>query len=161
MSQLVLLNQDGTNAKKLNLVSLPDNYVIPENQTLSWRTVLEVSSKFDFNPMRDFREPMEAFFYLGSAWGQITCHRITDVEYTTGKFRFPNRYNVRRLTVTVQGNSVEDFIILRDKVMQILSSHSRYEVRNDFNPPPSLLEKLIKKIKRIFTFSNPKPATAN
>jgi len=160
MSQLVLLNQDGTLVKKLSLVSLPDNYVIPKNQILSWRTVIEKSSKRDFNSLRDFREPLESFFYLGSAWGQITCQKVIDVEYTSGIFQLADRYNVRILTVTVQGNSVEDFIILRDKMMQILNSHSRYEVRNDFNPPPSLLERMIKKVKSIFTFSNPKTATA-
>lgn len=71
MSSLVLLDQNGVIVRKLKLVSLPDDFIIPEGMIVSWR--IEVT-RFSRDPVAEMRrghtkEPIEAFFYLGNAWG--------------------------------------------------------------------------------------------
>ncbi|MDD5566908.1 MAG: hypothetical protein PHH01_01815 [Patescibacteria group bacterium] len=134
MSTFVLLNRDGTLARKLALVSLPPDYEIPEGKILSWRTVLQKSSR---DPLINFdmrnREPLEAFFYLGSAWAQVTRAGWTDCETDSDHRMW---FGVHTLTITVQAKSTADLVTLRDQILEIIRTCVRYEVSNDLNPKP-------------------------
>ena len=144
MSSLVLLNNEGVVARKLQLVSLPDDYVVPEGMTVSWKMDMQVSSR---DPLASFRrsEPVEAYFYLGSARGQICRGEVKQYERDD---RFgPMRYGSRALTITVQGTSAKDVMELRDRIMHLIRSGVCWEVSNDLNPKPKrgLLQRLMGK----------------
>lgn len=131
MSSLVLMHRDGTLAHKLQLISLPDDYIVPEGMIVSWRTVLHLSYRTVagiFSP----QEPTEAFFYLGNAQGQICRDRFQESERVDHQLMFGSR----NLTVTVQGTSAKDVMRMRDHIMQLIHSGTRWNVRNDLNPRP-------------------------
>lgn len=143
MSGLVLLDRDGVVARKLQLVSLPSDYVIPEGMMVSWRIELRVSSIDPQAPL----EPVEAYFYLGSAWGQICRSEIKqdDEQNRSG----PTRYNPRTLTITVQGTSAKDVMKLRERILHLINSGARWEASNNLNlnpkPKKSFLQKIMGK----------------
>lgn len=149
MSSIVLLNRDGVVAKKLALVSLPDDYVIPDGMTVSWRTELHVFSRSALASLGSPREPVEAFFYLGKTQGQVCRDGFKPYEpkdnCLTGLC-----YDSRILTITVQGTSAKDVMELRDRIMHLINSHATWEVSNDLNPKPKIgfLQRLKKMVKR-------------
>lgn len=146
MSSLVLLNREGVVARKLQLVSLPGDYVIPEGTTVSWRTDLNASSRDPLAGLFGPKEPVEAYFYLGNAQGQVCRNGFKEYERDD---RFgPMRYGSRVLTVTVQGTSAKDVMELRDRIMHFIHSGVRWNVSNDLNPKPKtgLLHRLKKMV---------------
>ncbi len=133
MSSLVLLNSEGVVARKLQLVSLLDDYVVPEGMTISWRIDVQASSR---DPLASFRrsEPVEAYFYLGSARGQVCRGEVKRYERDD---RFGSmRYGSRTLTITVQGTLAKDVMELRDRIIHLVNSGVGWEVSNDLNPRP-------------------------
>ena len=143
MSNLVLLNSEGVVARKLQLVSLPDDYIVPEGMTVSWKMDIHASSR---DPLASFgrQEPVEAYFYLGSARGQVCRGEVKPYEMDN---RFgPMRYGFRTLTITVQGTSAKEVMELRDRIMHLINSGSRWEVSNDLNPKPTGVLRRLKKI---------------
>jgi hypothetical protein len=96
MSTLALLNKDGTFRKKLKFTTLPPDYVVPENAVVSWRMEILASS---MDCIAEFRtkEPLEANFYFGSAWGQIEKIRLPDDRKSL------HGYNRRAFIITIQG----------------------------------------------------------
>ena len=132
MSSLVLLNCEGVVARRLQLVSPPSDYIIPSGMTLSWRTELQVSSS-DPLGWRGPREPVEAFFCLGNAQGQV-CRNGFRASEQDEQHRL--RFGIRNLTVTVQGTSAEDVMKLRDHIMHLIHSGVCWSVSNDLNPSP-------------------------
>ena len=134
MSTFVLLNSDGTLARKLALVSLPPGYEIPEGMILSWRTELRKSSR---DPLINFdmrnREPVEAFFYLGSACAQVTREGWQDFNRDE---QYRMQYGIRTLTITVQARSAVDLIALRNLILEMIRTCVKYGVSNDLNPKP-------------------------
>jgi len=148
MSSLVLLNRDGVVARKLQLVSLPGDYVVPEGMTVSWRTELLASSRDPLAGLFGPKEPMEAFFYFGNAQGQV-CRNGFKL-YERDDRHGLMRYGSRTLTVTVQGTSAKDVMELRDRIMHFIHSSVRWEVSNDLNPKPKqgFLQKLKKMLGR-------------
>ena len=146
MSSLVLLNRDGVVARKLQFVSLPDDYVVPEGMTVSWRMDLHISSSDPRAFWGGPREPVEAYFYLGNARGQVCRNGFKEYEQ---KDRYgPMQYGSRTLTVTVQGTSAKDVMELRDRIMHLINSGARWEASNDLNPKPriGILQRLKKMV---------------
>ncbi|MBI2024752.1 MAG: hypothetical protein HYT03_01500 [Candidatus Harrisonbacteria bacterium] len=133
MSSLVLLNRDGVVARKLQLVSLPSNFVIPEGMTVSWKMELHVSSSDPLAGWCGPREPVEAYFYLGNAQAQVRRNGFKESE-RDDQHRL--RFGSRALVITVQGTSAKDVMGLRDRVMHLINSGARWEVSNDLNPKP-------------------------
>ncbi len=134
MSSLVLLNRDGIVVRRLQLVSLPNDFVVPEGMTISWKT--ELSASFS-NPLAGFcghREPVEAYFYLGNAWGQVSRTNFKPIE----RQGLSERYGSRILVITVQGTSGQDVVELRDHILGLVDSGARWKVRNDLNPKPKI-----------------------
>lgn len=150
MSSLVLLNGEGVVVRKLQLVSLPSDYVIPEGMTVSWRTDLHASSRDPLAGLFGPKEPVEAYFYLGNAQGQVCRSGFKEYEQDD---RFgPMHYGSRVLTVTVQGTSAKDVMELRDRIMHLIHSGAHWEVSNDLNPKPKTgflhrLKKLVRMAK--------------
>ena len=135
MSSLVLLNSEGVAVRKLQLVSLPNDYVVPEGMTVSWRMDIHSSSRNPLAGWRGPREPMEAYFYFGNARGQVCRSGFKDSECDEqGDLRFASRI----LTVTVQGTSANDVMELRDHIMHLIDSGTRWGVSNDLNPKPKV-----------------------
>ena len=129
MSSIALLNHEGTLVRKLQLVYLPDDYVVPEGMIVSWRMDLRDSSR---DPLASLgpTEPIEASFCFGEAWGQV---------YRAEFQRFVRdaqgmHYGVRDLTITVQGTSAGDVMRLRDHIMHLIHSGATWGVSNDLNP---------------------------
>lgn len=135
MSSLVLLNSEGVVARKLQLISLPDNYVVPEGMTISWRIDVQVSSR---DPLVSFRrqEPVEAYFCLGNARGRICRSEVK--QYDQDNCLGTMRYGFRTLTVTVQGTSAREVMELRDHIMRLIDSGVSWGVSNDLNPKPKI-----------------------
>ncbi len=131
MSSLVLLNRDGVVARKLQLVSLPSDFVIPEGMTVSWKMELQASSSDPLAGWLGPREPVEAYFYLGNAWAQV-CRNGFKWSERDDQHRL--RFGSRVLTITVQGTSAKDVMELRDYVMHLINSGAHWEVSNDLNP---------------------------
>ena len=136
MSELALLNAEGTVVKKLQLVSLPRGYVIPEGMIVSWRDAYRASSRSAMSAILNehYREPPEAYFYLGKAWAQVlrTGSKESDLEDDSLRMS----YGIRDLTVTVQGTSAEDVISLRDYIIQLIYSGQNWKAVNNLNPKP-------------------------
>lgn len=145
MSSLVLLNRDGVVARKLQIVSLPSDYAIPEGMTLSWRTEIHVSSSDPVAGWRGPKEPVEAFFYLGNAQGQVCRNGFKESE-RDDQYRL--RFASRNLTVTVQGASAKDVMELREHILHLIHSGAKWNVSNDLNPKPKkgLLQRLKKMV---------------
>ncbi len=135
MSSLVLLNGDGVVARKLQLISLPENYVVPEGMMISWRVAVDVSSH---NPLANLGrlEPVVAYFCLGSAWGQVWRGEVK--KYERDERLGTMRYGLRTLTVTVQGTSAKDAMELRDRIMHLIDTGARWEASNNLNPRPKV-----------------------
>lgn len=148
MSSLALLNKEGVVARKLQLVSLPDDYVVPEGMTVSWRTGIHVSSRDSLDALRPPREPMEAYFYLGSARGQVS--RDNFKRYETDRRLGPAHYASRDLTITVQGTLAGDVMRLRDHILHLINSHTPWEVSNDLNPKPKSRVRFLSRLFRMF-----------
>ena len=133
MSSLVLLNRDGNVARKLQFVSLPDDYVVPEGMTVSWRMDLHLSSSDPLAGWCGPREPLEAYFYLGNARAQVCRNGFKEREEDN---RYRMRYASRDLTITIQGTSAKDVMELRDRILHLINSDARWEASNDLNPKP-------------------------
>jgi len=133
MSSLVLLNRDGVVARKLQLVSLSSDYAIPEGMAVSWRTELHVSSSDPLVGWCGPREPVEAFFYLGNAQGQVCRNGFRESE-SDDQHRL--QFGSRNLAVTVQGTAAKDVMELRDRIMHLIYSGVSWNVSNDLNPKP-------------------------
>lgn len=133
MSSMVLLNSDGIVARKLQLVTLPNDYVIPDGMTLSWRMELQLSSSDPLAGWPGPREPVEAFFHLGQAQGQV-CRIGFKVYESDEHYRM--RYASRNLIITVQGTSTQDVMTLRDYILHLIHSGATWGVSNDLNPKP-------------------------
>ena len=140
MSSLVLLDGEGAVARKLQLVSLPEDYVVPEGMTVSWRSDLRASSSDPFAVLHGPPEQVEAYFYLGNAWGQVCRDGFKGYERDDQQRM---RFGSRDLTITVQGTSAKDVMELRDRIMQLINSGDRWEVSNDLNPKKSLVRRLM------------------
>ncbi len=133
MSSLVLLNRDGVVARKLQLVSLPSDYVVPEGMMVSWKMELRASSSDPLAGWRGPREPVEAFFYLGNAQAQV-CRNGFEESESDDHYRL--RFASRILIITVQGTSAKDVMDLRDRIMHLIHSGFSWNVSNDLNPKP-------------------------
>jgi len=133
MSSLVLLNRDGLIERKLQLVSLPGDYVVPEGMIVSWKTELHVVPSDPLVRFLGPREPGEAFFYLGTAQGQV--HRRDLFEHKRNG-ELGKLVGSQHLTITVQGTSAKEVMKLRDTIMQIIHSGETWDVSNDLNPKP-------------------------
>lgn len=146
MSSLVLLNKEGLVFRTLQLVSLPNDYVVPEGMTVSWRTAIRVYPSDPLVGLRGPQEPVDAFFYLGKAFGQVSrdgfMQAARDAQHRL-------RFGVRDLTVTVQGTTPKDVNDLRDRILQLIRSGSRWNVSNDLNPKPKK-PGLLQKLKKMF-----------
>ena len=142
MSSLVLLNRDGVVARKLQLVSLPSDFVIPEGMTVSWKMELHASFSDPLAGWRGPREPVEAYFYLGNAQAQVCRNGFKESE-TDDRYRM--RFASRNLTIIVQGTSAKDVMELRDRIIHFIHSGVSWNVSNDLNPKPKrgLLQKLM------------------
>lgn len=145
MSSLVLLNHEGIVTRKLQLVSLPIDYVVPRGMTISWMSKVHLSSSDPFAAFNP-KEPAEAYFYLGNAFGVVerSNFKITEQD---NDFRL--RFGSRDLTMTVQGTVAKDVVELRDRILQLVHSSVRWEASNDLNPKPRM--GFWQKIKRIFS----------
>lgn len=142
MSSLVLLNRDGNVARKLQFVTLPDDFIVPEGMTVSWRMDLHLWS---FDPLAGWRgpcEPVEAYFYLGNARGQVCRNGFKEFE-TDNRSRF--RFGPRDLTITVQGTSAKDVMELRERILHLINTGVRWNASNDLNPKPKrgLLQRIM------------------
>ena len=131
MSNIVLLNREGVVVRKLQLVSLRSDYVVPEGMMVSWRTDVTVSSRDPFVRMSGSNNPVEAFFYRGNTQGQVCRKGFNEKEYN--RFNLPSSWI---LTVTVQGTSANDVMNLRDNIMHFIHSNTPWKVSNDLNPKP-------------------------
>jgi hypothetical protein len=147
MSSLVLLNRDGIVARKLQLVSLPSDFIIPEGMMVSWKMELHASSSDPLAGWRGPREPVEAYFYLGNAQAQVCRNGFKESE-SDDHYRL--RFASRTLIITVQGTSARDVMELRDRIMHFIHSGVRWNVSNDLNPKPKqgLLQRLKKVVGR-------------
>ena len=144
MSSLVLLNRDGLVARKLQLVSLPSGFVIPEGMTVSWKMEFHVSSSNPAAGWHGPREPVEAYFYLGNAQAQICRNGFKEFESDEhSRLRFGSRI----LTIIVQGTSAKDVMELRDRVMHLIHSSTGWKVSNDLNPKPRT--RLLHQLKKV------------
>jgi len=135
---LVLLNEDGVVLRKLQLVSLPDDFQIPPGtivswqiEELNWHIEEPVFSAFDDNYNRLFVPPQVAYFCLGSARAQVF-------------WREPKREGITRgarpvdipLSVTVQGTVAKDIMDLRGQIIHLISTQTKWLADNDLNPEP-------------------------
>lgn len=134
MSSLVLLNSEGEVARKLQFVSLPENFVVPEGMTVSWKEEIEVSSRDPLDNIRH-REPPLAYFYLGDAWGQVRSDGFKEL-VKEGRFANDVKYACRTLTIAVQARSAGNLNKLRDKILGLIQSGNLWGVSTDFNPKP-------------------------
>jgi hypothetical protein len=130
MSSLVLLSKDGEVTRKLHFVSLPHDFVVPEGMMISWRTEIECSWS-RHSPDR-YVEPLEAYFYLGSAQAQVCRGKVKEFESNT--YSDSLRYQVRILSITVQGTLAKDVMTLRDHILNLIDNNVRWDVSNDLNP---------------------------
>ena len=140
------MSRDGVVARKLQMVSLPSDYVVPEGMIVSWRTELHASSSDPLAGWRGPREPVEAFFYLGNAQGQVCRNGFKESEeseYNNHRLRFGSR----NLIVTVQGTSAKDVMELRDHIMHLINSGASWSVSNYLNPKPK--KGLLQKFKKV------------
>lgn len=132
MSSLVLLNAEGALARKLHFVTLPDDYVVPEGMTISWMTEVKASSRDSLvNFIRV--EPVEGYFYLGDARGQVSRSKIKEYERDDSG---DMHYGSRTLTIIVQGTSAKEVMKLRDCIMQLINNGVCWGVINDLNQKP-------------------------
>jgi hypothetical protein len=141
MPSLVLLDSKGLVVRKLQFVSLPDDYVAPEGMTISWRFIVQM---WLYDAPMNYRhvEPIEAHFSLGSARGQACRSEVKEYERDhSGTIHYCSRI----LTITVQGISAKDVMGLRDRIMHFIDTGTRWEVSNDLNPKPKvgLLRRLL------------------
>ncbi len=143
MSSLVLLNNEGVVARKLQLVSLPDDYIVPEGMLVSWRMEVESWSRDSLaSLLKPGPEPVEAYFYLGNARAQVNR---TSIEPFVGGDFGRMRYGLRILTITVQGTSAKDVMALRDRIMHLVTTGAHWAVSNDLNPKRGFLHRLMGK----------------
>jgi hypothetical protein len=140
------MDKQGLNTHKLSLVSLPEDYVIPPGMILSWRTVVHVSHPHQLEELETPLEPVEAYFYLGRAFG--TIERIGYETVESGRKEYPAGYGARILRVTIQGTHAPDVMMLRDHLMHLVNAGLRWKVRNDLNPSSwkTFFDRLKKKI---------------
>lgn len=142
MSTIALLNKDGTFRKKLHLTSLPENYVVPEGTIVSWKMSDIIKATMDsFKGTFGKKEPLEANFYLGSAWAQVRRISLPDDS------RSFHGYGRRQISAMVQGTNPKDINKLRDHVLMLIQTDQSYESSNDLNPKPKKLrwwQKLLK-----------------
>lgn len=146
MSSLALLSRDGVVVRKLQFVSLPSDYAIPDGMTVSWRIGLHASSSDPLAGWRGPQEPVEAFFYLGNAQGQVCRNGFKESE-EDNQYRL--QFGSRNLIVTVQGTSAKDVMELRERILHLIHSGARWSVSNDLNPKPKrgLLQRLKKMVR--------------
>lgn len=129
---MVLLNTEGEVARKLQFVTVPDNYVVPDGMILSWRTVFEKSYGNPAAELHHRHEPVLAYFYLGSAKGLVERKSLERSNFDKGARR---RYLPSELTITIQGANAQEVMALRDRVLHVLHAHASWDVHNDLNPP--------------------------
>lgn len=133
MSTMVLINEDGKVERKLALISPPADFQIPEGMTLSWRTVVELSSRDPLAMIERYANhshPHEAYFYLGGAQGHVL---VLSYEQSDHSDMQDVRYALRKLLITVQGTAAADVVALRDRLLEIVRSGS-WQVSNDLDP---------------------------
>jgi len=118
-------------------------YIVPEGMTVSWRTDLHVWSSDPLARWWGPREPVEAYFYLGNAWGQVCRNGFQ--EYDRDDRFAPMRYGSRTLTITLQGTSAKDVMRLRDRIMHLINTGARWEVSDDLNPKRGFFRQLVGK----------------
>lgn len=138
MPSLVFLNGDGTFHKKLQLVSLPKEYVVPEGKILSWRHKIVYYLSHPTYEAIGYRCPLEAYFYLGSAWAQIERVGFEDRTFDGTTMR----YNVNTLVITVQSTSAQDLMSLRDYILTLFDKHLTWGVYNNLNPEPGFIQRI-------------------
>ena len=138
----------GLFAENFSWFLLPTGYVVPPGKILSWQLAIEKWSPGSY-PLYLRPEPAEAFFYLGSAWAQVTRGPIKDYEYD--RKSIDSRHRIRILTITVQSTCAEDLVKLRDRVMNIIRLNPAYGVSNDLNPKPGFFERVGKFLQTLVT----------
>ena len=122
-SRIVLLNEDGTVAKKLALVSLPENYEVPAGKIVSWQLEFEWSTQDATIAEERPDWPIEAFFYHKEAWARVICK---DTRAYNGSFFS----YIRDIQITVQGSSAKDVMYLRDHIMSDVHLRLRWFAGN-------------------------------
>ncbi len=114
---LFLLNSLGEIEKKLEFVSLPADYVIPEGQFVS----LQIKNLSQINLPE---VPQSAFFYFGnSTFGEVSCK-------TSSRFFADFTLTTSVLTIKIQGNVAKDTNKLRDYILQLIHNKTAWQVRN-------------------------------
>ncbi len=132
----VLLNSDGSVAKKLHFVSLPNDYIVPEGKIISWKITINLSSSDPLSLFRGPKEPPEAFFYLGNALGQIIRNNFQEIKKNSSG---SESYGSRDLVITVQGTLPREVNELRDRILELINSGKTWKVSNDLNSKPEKL----------------------
>lgn len=131
MSTLVLLNSEGVVVRKLQLISPPNTFLVPKGTTLSWRITIDVSTDRLSSWERRF-PPVEAYFHLGQALGQINRRTLSETEYS--------------LTISIQSASPKDIVRLRERILQIVESRTNWKTSNNLNPAPKRLWQQLKEL---------------
>lgn len=133
MFSLVLLNKDGGGIHKLHLAFLPDDFVVPEGKIISLKMDFHISSS---DPLAGghCHRPVEAYFYLGEAYGQVCRDGFkffeTDENYRT-------RFGCYDLHIIIQGTSAKDVMSLRNHIMELINSGRSWQTINNLNLKPS------------------------
>ncbi len=136
---LVVLDRFGQIVKKLECVTPMADYPLVEGQRFSWRFSLRRSvGALAGDPCI---EPPVAYFYYGTATAMVCRSAVADSERRVdGTVDF----DVRTLTITVQGQAV-DLMILRDIILDMINKGKSWGVINNLNPKlpnPSFLQRL-------------------
>ncbi|RME59738.1 hypothetical protein D6779_03615 [Candidatus Parcubacteria bacterium] len=110
-------------SKKLNLVSLPEHYKLPEGMVITIRAKVALYTR---SYLRDDIEPAESYFYLGEAWGKVERGDVTA--------RMPDTSILpclhRELTITVQGTNPNDTRNLFERILATIHKGKLWEVTN-------------------------------
>ena len=142
MPSLALLNEDGTMHKKLQLVSLPEDYKVPEGKILSWKDTINRTIYYDWYSSV-YRYPVQAYFYKGSAWASVSRDQLEDgLDYAS-----MTRCNKSNLIIVVQGTSAKDLTDIRDYILDLITKGRIWEASNDLNPktkPQSFFQWLLR-----------------
>ena len=112
----VLLNNEGSVAKILHFVSLPPNYVIPKGMILSLKLSTLADERFVI------KLPLEANFYYGEAWGQVSHKRPPFADHFMR--------GSSPIEIIVQGNNALDVMIVRDHILDLIHKRKGWGASN-------------------------------
>lgn len=128
---IVLLNPDGTLYRSLSFINLPNDYVVPEGKTVSWRFLHDVNWRRSSTAGSQL-EPVEATFFYKNAVAMISRGNVQGYENhpDTGA----RIYGTRTLTITVQGAVLGEVHSLREKILEVISSGQDWQAINRLDP---------------------------